>query len=151
MLALMLLHNKIAYLWFIHSVCQSLRLNIFATSVRVAGANEMGGVLLPVHMDQSDYNGHEVMANLTAVINHMVDAEIMVLHKGVSLVPFVVYCSLVVFLVFSLHFYLDCFFYQIFFSLPFILFSFYFSLLSFYLSFFLFPFSSFHGVQCKSE
>ncbi|ROT76685.1 putative DNA-dependent protein kinase catalytic subunit-like [Penaeus vannamei] len=52
------------------------------SSERVTGANEMGGVLMPVHMDQSDYNGHEVMANLTAVINHMVDAEIMVLHKG---------------------------------------------------------------------
>lgn len=57
----------------------------------MTGANEMGGVLMPVHMDQSDYNGHEVMANLTAVINHMVDAEIMVLHKGVSQLSFVLF------------------------------------------------------------
>lgn len=59
----------------------------------MAGANEMGGVLMPMHMDQSDFNGHEVMANLTAVINHMVDAEIMVLHKGVRPVSSVLYFS----------------------------------------------------------
>ncbi|XP_042208389.1 DNA-dependent protein kinase catalytic subunit-like [Homarus americanus] len=40
--------------------------------------------LMSLHLDQSDYNGHEVMANLTAVIHHMVDTEIMVLHKGDS-------------------------------------------------------------------
>ncbi|KAK4317884.1 hypothetical protein Pmani_011063 [Petrolisthes manimaculis] len=43
---------------------------------------EEGGELLSLRLDQSDYNDHEVMANLTAVVNHMVNAEILVLHKG---------------------------------------------------------------------
>ncbi|XP_069947778.1 DNA-dependent protein kinase catalytic subunit isoform X2 [Cherax quadricarinatus] len=42
------------------------------------------GELMSVHLDHSDYNGHEVMANLTAVIHYMTDTGILVLHKGDS-------------------------------------------------------------------
>lgn len=34
-------------------------------------------------MEQHDYNEHEVMANLTAAIYHMLDAKIMELYQGV--------------------------------------------------------------------
>lgn len=57
--------------------------NMFTLFRRDPSLQEEGGELLSLHLDQSDYNDHEVMANLTAVINHMVNAEILVLHKGV--------------------------------------------------------------------
>ncbi|XP_071521265.1 DNA-dependent protein kinase catalytic subunit-like [Panulirus ornatus] len=47
---------------------------------KFVGKDADDGEVMTLHLDQSDYNGHEVMASLTAVIHHMVDAEIMVLH-----------------------------------------------------------------------
>uniref|UniRef100_A0A0P4W3R0 non-specific serine/threonine protein kinase n=1 Tax=Scylla olivacea TaxID=85551 RepID=A0A0P4W3R0_SCYOL len=48
---------------------------------RIAASNDETGELLRMNFEQSDYNEHEVMANLTAAIYHMVDAKIMMLHK----------------------------------------------------------------------
>ena len=39
---------------------------------------------MTLNLDQSDYNEHEIMANLTAVINHMVDAKVIVLPDKVG-------------------------------------------------------------------
>lgn len=50
---------------------------------RIASANDETGELLMMTLEQNDYNGHEVMANLTAAIYHMLDAKIMMLHQGV--------------------------------------------------------------------
>ncbi|XP_064117191.1 DNA-dependent protein kinase catalytic subunit-like [Macrobrachium nipponense] len=42
---------------------------------------DFDGELMTLNLDQSDYNEHETMANLVAVINHIVEAKIMTLPK----------------------------------------------------------------------